>query len=496
LLRLSLIALLLLVACSGEERTIVKVSPRIAVCSSADLRATDCEGPFDLGDRPVGVATKASLYVQDRGDGSLDVLDVKASDPAIALRESVFTVAPSASHRLELSVTAAALALGSAHLVLKSDDKTRPSLDVELRWNGIPKPVPKIQLCVDRDIGCGNELSVDFATVRRTEEDSRTVFVANVGTASLAIARVEIAGTSTGTEFHIETSTKSGELEPGASAPLVIVYRPADGGADRADILIESDDPASPEVRVHCRGASEDNLPPIARAIEARTGSTSAVVDVGDRVVIDGSSSSDPEGDPLVYGWMLTPAIQSTSTLADARSARVSFIPDTAGSYRVDLVVSDSLGLRSAPATVEITARPHHVLKVLLDWQVGGDLDLHLVKSPSDLFSSDDCDFMNPRPSTFDAVLASDSTVAPGREEIEMVTPVDGTYRVYVHDFDEGPAGGATPVVRIVFDDASTPAFESSGSLPATCALWYVGDVILPQKVFAPANTYPPPICR
>ncbi|HEY6098668.1 MAG TPA: Ig-like domain-containing protein [Anaeromyxobacter sp.] len=61
------------------------------------------------------------------------------------------------------------------------------------------------------------------------------------------------------------------------------------------------------------------------------------------------NGSTDPDGDPLTYGWSLVsqPA-GSTAALSSAVLARPSFTPDKVGSYVVRLVVTDGpAGLRT-----------------------------------------------------------------------------------------------------------------------------------------------------
>jgi hypothetical protein len=76
----------------------------------------------------------------------------------------------------------------------------------------------------------------------------------------------------------------------------------------------------------------------------------------GSAVKLDGSSSSDPNGDPLTYLWALvsTPA-DSSARLDDDRAPKPVFTADVSGVYVVSLVVSDSK-LRSDPSTVTVTA--------------------------------------------------------------------------------------------------------------------------------------------
>jgi hypothetical protein len=61
----------------------------------------------------------------------------------------------------------------------------------------------------------------------------------------------------------------------------------------------------------------------------------------GNVVQLDGTSSSDPDGDALSYSWALTLPAQSTATLSNPSSATPNFVPDVAGLYTVTLTVSD-----------------------------------------------------------------------------------------------------------------------------------------------------------
>jgi hypothetical protein len=79
------------------------------------------------------------------------------------------------------------------------------------------------------------------------------------------------------------------------------------------------------------------------------------VVATGETVLLDGSASSDPNGDELTFGWTLVSKPDgSTASLADADTATPSFVADLAGEYEVMLVVSD--GVLSDDDTVVITA--------------------------------------------------------------------------------------------------------------------------------------------
>lgn len=80
-------------------------------------------------------------------------------------------------------------------------------------------------------------------------------------------------------------------------------------------------------------------------------------VDVGVRVVLNGSASYDPDGDPLDFAWTLVSAPGGSAAALDAPySALPGFTADTAGLYVFDVVVTDGVDT-SLPDQVQVTAQ-------------------------------------------------------------------------------------------------------------------------------------------
>ena len=93
------------------------------------------------------------------------------------------------------------------------------------------------------------------------------------------------------------------------------------------------------------------NLPPVANAGPDQT------VTAGQQVTLNGSGSSDPNGDPLTLSWCLKGRPEgSTATLSGANTARPTFTPDIGGSYVFCLTVNDGK-LGSASDSVVVEAR-------------------------------------------------------------------------------------------------------------------------------------------
>ncbi|HVS66680.1 MAG TPA: PKD domain-containing protein, partial [Thermoanaerobaculia bacterium] len=94
---------------------------------------------------------------------------------------------------------------------------------------------------------------------------------------------------------------------------------------------------------------STANLPPVADA-----GADQSVL-VGDLVFLDGSGSTDPEGDPLTFSWaLLSKPDGSVAALDDPTLESPAFEVDQPGTYLVQLVVNDG-GVDSAPDSVLIS---------------------------------------------------------------------------------------------------------------------------------------------
>jgi len=92
-----------------------------------------------------------------------------------------------------------------------------------------------------------------------------------------------------------------------------------------------------------------DNQPPVSNAGADQT------VRVSDAAQLDGSSSSDPNGDSLTYSWsFISRPTGSSATLSNANAVKPTFVADVAGSYTVRLIVNDCT-VNSAPDTVTIS---------------------------------------------------------------------------------------------------------------------------------------------
>lgn len=119
--------------------------------------------------------------------------------------------------------------------------------------------------------------------------------------------------------------------------------------------LIVNDGKASSEPALVTITVANESAAPVANAGVSREVAT------GSRVSLDGSASSDSNGDLLAYRWTLTsvPA-GSAAELQGADTAKPSFIPERDGQYVASLIVNDGQ-IDSAPVTVTVTATSGNV---------------------------------------------------------------------------------------------------------------------------------------
>ena len=97
-------------------------------------------------------------------------------------------------------------------------------------------------------------------------------------------------------------------------------------------------------------GSATSNAAPTANA-----GPDQSVV-TGATVTLDGSSSSDANGDQITYAWSITSKpSSSTASLSSSTAAQPIFTADAAGSYVLSLIVSDGT-LTSSSDSIAVTA--------------------------------------------------------------------------------------------------------------------------------------------
>jgi len=153
-------------------------------------------------------------------------------------------------------------------------------------------------------------------------------------------------------------------------------------------------------------------------------------VSVGDTVALDGSGSTDADGDALTFSWSLssTPG-GSTATLSDATAMNPTFVADVAGAYVAQLIVNDG-ALNSTPDSIMVTAQ---VVVVNTPPVANAGLDQSLLVGDTAMLDGGSSSDADGDPLTFSwslsvptgsaATLSDTGAVAP-----TFVADVDGDY--------------------------------------------------------------------
>ncbi len=194
------------------------------------------------------------------------------------------------------------------------------------------------------------------------------------------------------------------------------------------------------------------NTAPVAEAGPDQT------VGQGDMVILDGSGSSDAEGDPLTFHWAITQEPPgSSATLSDPTAVLPTFFANAAGIYVIQLVVSDGTA-DSAPDTVTIStdnslavadAGPDQSVSagdtVTLNGTGSSDVDGDLLTFAWSLASV---------PTGSVAALSDPTAILP-----TFVADVEGTYVVELIVNDG--TGGSTPDTVAITTGNSSPVADA-----------------------------------
>lgn len=452
--------------------------------------------PQDLADfGPVPVLNQRHLDIDvlNVGKGTLTITRVSIKEDGVpfSIASAPEQLGPSESAPIDVVFTPPLEQDYTATLVLESDDGEHPSVEVKLVGKGSTRAIMEVE-----------PASLDFGRVAEGQSAVKSVTVRSSGTADLVLEEIAFAeGSSPSFEFLGSVTTPSQVAFKGANGlpgeiKITVRYTVKPGAPDTAaaSLRIRGTDPDLREVII-----------PITGAVNRAPGAAIAMLGVGApgmQVKLDGSASTDPDGDlPLTYKWVLrSKPLGATTTIAGPEQPVTHMTLDATlpGEYVVELNVTDAAGAKNlVAARASIVAAPAQKLLIEMFWDnTVTDLDLHFLQKQNTLVGSipDDCFYQNPNPDwgvvgdpSDDPEHLKDALVGYGPEVVGYVNPVENrTYRVVAEYLNDHGAANKASNVTIRIYEFGVVKFEKSFVLNQAGEVWSAADIEWPSGKITP----------
>ncbi|MGQ0505200.1 MAG: choice-of-anchor D domain-containing protein [Myxococcaceae bacterium] len=439
---------------------------------------------LDFGPVPVLNTKTLDVPLLNTGRAPLTVVSVKLKEPSAfsvsSAPEQVATLEPA---KIVVAFKPPKEEPYTGTLVVETDDPTNPVFEVALTGVGSTRAVMALE-----------PLELDFGRVAEGTAAVKSFTVKSTGSADLILENIALTDGSS-PPFTFVGSTRTPATVK-TSLQLTVKYTVAAGATVQATgaVKLNGTDPDQPEVTVNLKGAV--NRAPLPAIAPLGNGAPGMVV------TLDGSTSSDPDGDtPLTYKWTLrSQPLGAATAIANVNvaSTTMTLDPKLPGEYVVELNVTDALGAKNLmPARATIVAAPAEKLLVEMFWNnAETDIDLHLLKTPTSTIGSptDDCFYFYKKPdwgvagdAADDPSLNRDALKGYGPEIIGYVDPPGGsTFRVAAKlAQDYGTANKATEVTVRVYVFGVVKG-EYKKTLEKKDDVWPVVDIGWPSGALTP----------
>ncbi len=379
----------------------------------------------------------------------------------------------------------------TGEITILSNDPTNPEFTIRLLGNsGSP--------CLE--VSHRDGLDFNLATIDQTTY--RTITMRNCASDSdLNISDLAISD-SDGGVFLIREDSYPGDLPtdpyvlgPEEQTNVVIGYAPTAEVANEGELLIVSDDAATPNLRIPLTGQGTTAVCPVAVANGRVQGglqaSPSVIAEPLDTIELSAEGSYDPDGTDLTYEWSIVdrPSSSNSQLSPDTEAESPTLWMDVAGIYAVELTVYDEVGMASCePARVDISAVPGQDIHVQLVWNspvvpepvtgLGTDLDVHYLHGNGSWGNNAYSVNWQNREQFWGgpATLDIDSLYGETPENINHSSPDEGQYYVGVHYYRTYGNGASDATVRVYFGGALVHEHRNK-RLHNLNDLWHVGTV-------------------
>jgi hypothetical protein len=319
-------------------------------------------------------------------------------------------------------------------------------------------------------------------------EELTGIFVLrSVGDTPVTINSINISGGlfSYDEDFYLPRT-----MNPGEEYSLEVSFSSSNGGLFSEDMIVDTEEPAF-DVTTKIIAQAQEGTPIAVCSVDPPD-----IQPNGGSATWYGSDSYDDEGFSIVnHTWtLISKPGGSTTNMPSGGADRSNFMPDLAGEYTAQLIVTNELGIQSAPCTTMLEAVPGQDLWVQMYWSnPGDDMDLHLIRANGTLNSNDDCYYGNCQGGILDWGIPNDPSDNPsldlddingtGPENINISNPETGSFKIVVHDYPGSnftPGNQVTVVIyaggSMVWSDTKTISGEGSAT-PFAEVAWPSGTV-------------------
>ncbi len=258
----------------GATRNLdVRFTPTSGGLKSATLRLTSTdtdESPLDValsgtgttapeidvvpashnyGTTLIGATSSQTFGIRNIGNAELQVTSVtlvggQAGEFAITLGGGAFTVAPGATHNIDVGFAPTSTGPKSTTLQLNSNDSDENPINVSLNGTG---NTPS-----DIDVAPNSH---NYGGVLVGSNALRTFVVSNTGGADLQVTATSLVGGQAG-EFAITAGGGSFTLASGATRNLEVRFSPTSGGSKATTLRLTSNDPDESPLDVALSGTA------------------------------------------------------------------------------------------------------------------------------------------------------------------------------------------------------------------------------------------------
>jgi hypothetical protein len=503
----SVLGVMPLTACDCGE-TLQVVAPKVLIgpvfpvtslCAVEEVR--DCA--HDFGEVAIGQGSYLRFTINNPTGVALTVRGIafaEGSDPSFVVEgeapksvEAGSDVGPTVTVKFVPEVEGAI----EATLVVDTDGANlNPGEKILIHLSGTgmdlgqPRLVVTPAACDFGDVGVGVTATCD-------------VTLTNEGPRDLEINAVSFSDATDTDVFGSQTIVAIPTfIATGTGKTITLYATPSTTGEILGTFTVGSNDPLAPSVDIplSVTGAQAPTAIPEIATLNGQPYTAGAPIQPLDDVILTGLNSvaASSTGSIVSYHWAITskPA-ESTVQLTAPDSMQTGFYfqsaggnyqgLDVVGTFEVLLTVTDNQGAVSTnDARLQLASVPTEGLHVQLTWDVAqNDIDMHLLRNSGDYCSTDDCYYGNCKATASrpnwdgqttqygDPTLDVDDLSGYGPENINIDSPVDGTYRVGVHFFS---GSTQTYVTAKIFLNGALRA-EYTRQFTADDDFWEVADV-------------------